>query len=142
MMTLEQIAESIISPLWQGIDSDYKRKYSYTIWTQFEDQIRSAAYTSRLSLFLSKMTQRLGITLNERDVKRVVDAVGFGGDREVLHALRDDTALLVLMVRARAAEKFGARRSVPIETKQSQGENKNEVLPIRGADDRSLFDQP
>lgn len=129
MMTLEQIAESIISPLWAGIDADYKRKYSYTIWQQFEDQIRSAAYTSRLSLFLSKITTRLGIALNERDVRRVVDAVGAGGDREVLRALRDDTALLVLMVRAKQTERFGARRH-PIETQKPKGDVHEPQLPL------------
>ena len=110
-MTHDQIADDILAPLWAGIPREYKTKYSYSVWDQFQDNVRSAAYTSRLSLFLSKITARLGISLNERDVKRVVAAVSSGEDREVLRALREDTALLVLMVRTRVGEARAAREA-------------------------------
>jgi hypothetical protein len=141
---LERVADDLVAPLWRGISSDYKHKYSYTIWQQFEDNIRSAAYTARLSLFLSKITTRLDIALAERDVERVRDVINSGQDRETLRMLREDTALLVLMVRVQSAEKFGRKRPAKTETSQRSepGEATNEQgLSVRGSGDRSLFDQ-
>lgn len=110
-MTLEQIAKAILWPLWQGIPREYKMKYSYSIWQQFEDNVRSAAYTSRLSLFLSRITARLGISILDRDVARITEAIDSGQDREILRSLRDDTALLVLLVRAEAVEMRARKQS-------------------------------
>jgi hypothetical protein len=99
-MTDEEVASNLLTPLWRGISVDYKGKYARNIWQQFEDNIRSAAYTARASEFLSKVVARLGITIAADDVKQVSELVGSGQDRALLKMLRDDTTLLVLLVRA------------------------------------------
>jgi hypothetical protein len=98
-MTHQQIADSLLAPIWRGIPESYKRKYLRNIWQQFEDNIRSAAYTSTLSGFLSKITTRLGVAINEQGVASVVDVTSSGEDKEILRMLRADATLLVLMVR-------------------------------------------
>lgn len=99
-MTHEEVANGLLTPIWRGIPADYKKKYARNIWEQVENNIRSAAYTARVSEFLSKITQRLGITFAADDAKAVSEIVGGGHDRELLKMLRDDTTLLVLLVRA------------------------------------------
>lgn len=104
-MERERIANELLMPLWRGIRSDYKAKYSYSIWQQFEDNVRSAAYTSKLSHFLSKIVQRLGIEIREIDAVSVAEIIKCAADRDILHALRDETTLLVLMVRVANEER-------------------------------------
>lgn len=99
-MTHEEIATHLLTPLWRGIPAEYKRKYARNIWEQLENNIRSAAYTARSADFLSRITTRLGITINSGDVQQVTETVGNGQDRALLKMLRDDTTLLVLLVRA------------------------------------------
>lgn len=101
----ERIARDLLTPLWRGVPSDYKKKYARNIWEQFENNIRSAAYTARAPEFLSKITQRLGITFSGGDAEKVSALAGGGHDRALLKMLRDDTTLLVLMVRAANEEK-------------------------------------
>lgn len=104
-MTHDELAESLIAPLWRGISNDYKRKYSLKIWQQFEDNLRSAAYTSRASEFLSRITTRLGIEIAAADVKKVADTINSGADKQILKMLREDSSLLVLLVRVANEEK-------------------------------------
>ena len=99
-MTHEEVAKNLLTPLWRGIPTDYKAKYARNIWEQFENAIRSAAYTARAADFLSRITTRLGVTISPNDVKQVTEIAGNGQDRILLKMLRDDTTLLVLLVRA------------------------------------------
>mgnify|MGYP003395035311 CR=1 FL=1 len=101
----EQIASELLTPLWKGIPSEYKAKYARNIWGQFEDNIRSAAYCDRLSKFLDKLTQRLGIAVMEVDAGRITEFLAAADTRQTLKALREDTALLVLLVRAANEER-------------------------------------
>lgn len=123
-MTHEEVAHSLLTPLWRGISNDYKAKYARNIWRQFEDNIRSAAYTARASEFLSKITMRLGITLHEAEaIKQVLDLIGSGQDRALLKMLRDDATLLVLMVRAdneERKEQYKAKQAAKAESKQQE----------------------
>jgi hypothetical protein len=96
----EAVARDLLTPLWRGIPSDYKKKYARNIWEQFENNIRSAAYTARASEFLSKITQRLGVTFSGDEARQVSSIVGGGHDRELLKMLREDTTYLALLVRA------------------------------------------
>ena len=133
-MEHEQIADDLLTPLWSGIDTEYKRKYSYSIWQQFEDNIRSAAYTGLLSTFLSKITQRLGIVIESKYVQSVNAVIQSGEDKAILKSLRDETTMLVLLVRLANEE----RRE---ELKLKKARRKNENLSIQGTDDGALFDQ-
>jgi hypothetical protein len=99
-MTHEELAEKLLTPLWRGIPPDYKAKYARNIWEQFENNLRSAAYTARLPEFLQHVTARLGIRLTEPHLAGVVEVVsGAPEPRRVLKMLREDTTLLVLLVR-------------------------------------------
>ncbi len=112
-MTHDELAAGLLAPLWRGVSADYKAKYSYSIWQQFEDNIRSAAYTARLAEFLSKIVTRLGIDVLEKDVASVRKIIAGGQDKATLKMLRDDTTLLVLIVRAdneRRKESFKKRQ--------------------------------
>lgn len=102
-------AVALLQPIWQGVPSDYKSKYKYSIWRQFEDQIRSAAYTTTLSLFLSRIGARLGVTLREDALETVRAVVSGGSDREILRILRDESAYCVTMVRLANEERKSPR---------------------------------
>jgi hypothetical protein len=95
----------LLLPIWRGIDPSYKSKYRSSIWQQFEDNIRSAAYTNSLAKWLSVMTQRLNITIQARDVMSVTQVSSAGMDSALLQMLRNDTTLLVLYVRKINEEK-------------------------------------
>lgn len=112
-MTHEELAEQLLTPLWRGISPDYKRKYARSIWQQFEDNLRSAAYTGQLSTFLSKLTTRLGVEIRREDVELVTGVMQSGEDKAILKMLRDETVLLVLLVRVANEErkaKFEAKK--------------------------------
>jgi hypothetical protein len=122
MMTHEQLATDLLTPLWRGINPDYKRRYVFNIWQQAEDNIRSAAYTSKLSTFLAKITQRLGIVLYADDTEKVAGVIQSGEDKAILKMLRDETALLVLLVRV-ANEERKEKAKKRIERKDAADEN-------------------
>ena len=134
-MTHEQLATDLLTPLWRGISPDYKKRYVYGIWAQFEDNLRSAAYTAKLSIFLAKIIQRLGITIYVDDIEKVTAVIQCGDDKAVLKMLRDETALLVLLVRV-ANEERKEKAKKKAERKQDGDQN------ISGDRNSSLFHQP
>lgn len=101
-MNLEQhqrIADDLLTPLWRGISDGYKKKYARNIWVQFEDAIRSSAYTSDLAKFLDAICQRSGIEVRSDATAGIRDFMALADSRATLRALRDDATLLVLLVR-------------------------------------------
>lgn len=62
---LETIATKLLTPLWRGLESDYKRRYAVKIWQQFESNIRSASYTNDVSRFMQLITMRLPISVRD-----------------------------------------------------------------------------
>lgn len=134
-MTHEELAERLLTPLWRGIDPDYKRKYARSIWPQFEDNLRSAAYTAKLSTFLAKITTRLAVEIRGEDAESVAAVIQSGNDKVLLKMLRDETTLLVLLVRVANDE-----RKAKVEAKkQTKKEAARADLSIRGDDEKSLF---
>lgn len=93
------VALSLLIPLWRGIPGDYKRKYARNIWQQFEDNIRSAAYTASLSKFVNSICSRMQIVTAADDLPAVNAALNAGQDRVILRQIRDEATILVLMVR-------------------------------------------
>ena len=87
--------------IWRGIPADYKSRYRMSIWQQFEDNIRSAAYTSNLGKFLNSLCLKLGADVGRNSEDRArADAILQKADaRAMLKLLREETTLLVLMVR-------------------------------------------
>jgi hypothetical protein len=101
----DELVECLLYPCWRGIAESYKVKYARSIWQQFEDNIRSAAYTSSLARFYDALVKRLGIEMRKDDVAPVARLLASGNDRAVLKALRDETTMLVLMVRVKNDER-------------------------------------
>lgn len=110
MTEMHDRATALLHPLWRGLDADYKSKYRTSIWRQWEDQVRSAAYTTSLSLFLSRICSRMTINLRDDDLLTVRDIVAGGHDRDVLRILRDESAYCVTVVRLANDERKAARR--------------------------------
>jgi HPt (histidine-containing phosphotransfer) domain-containing protein len=98
-MDHQRIADEVLTPLWRGVPSAYKMKYARSIWQQFEDQIRSSAYTSRLTTWLDDLCRKLDIAIRAEYTEAVAGVIASGQDRAVLSALRDETTYLVLLVR-------------------------------------------
>lgn len=109
MTPTHDMAVALLTPIWQGIPTDYKAKYKFTIWRQFEDQARSAAYTTTLSHFLSRICSRLNVSIHDAGTRDVLAVVASGHDRDVLRVLRDESAYVVTMIRVANEEKRAKR---------------------------------
>lgn len=131
-MTNQEIADKLLWPCWRGMPDAYKMRYARNVWQQFEDNIRSAAYTSSLGKFFQALTQKLAIDIRADDVRSVNEALA-EDERATLRALRDETTALVLMCRLKNEER-----------KEKIRKEKEECEDIRVFRDPtgSLFDQP
>lgn len=89
----------LLVPLWNGIPGDYKQRYARNIWQQFEDNIRAAAYTAKLSKFVNSICLRLRIEITGRDVTAVNAVLASADERDILRQLREEATVLMLMVR-------------------------------------------
>lgn len=121
----EQAAE-LLGIIWRGIPTDYKSRYRMSIWQQFEDNIRSAAYTSNLGKFLSSLCLKLNANIGRNGDDRVrADAIlQEAGAKATLKLLREETTLLVLMVRVANQERREAWEAEhPELTKEGENEN-------------------
>lgn len=110
MDNLESIALNLLDPIWLGVAKEYKQKYSLSIWQQFEDNIRSAAYTSNLSKFLNGICQKLGVEFRKQDISKVNEFLKENRDKEILQSLRDETTTLVLIVRVNNEKRREAKK--------------------------------
>lgn len=98
-MTQEDIANKLLFPIWECIDPDYKQKYKTEVWRHFENNIRVAAYTSKLNYFLSKILKLMPIDLMAKFLKNINEVMNSGEDKQILKWLRSETTYLVLQVR-------------------------------------------
>lgn len=91
----------LLIPLWRGLDGDYKSKYARSIWTQWESNIKAAAYAATISKFFNNLCSRLPIAIDTAGLVDVQAALMVDGaeERTLLRQLRDESATLVLMVR-------------------------------------------
>lgn len=106
----EEIANKLLSPIWIGLSAEYKKKYSLSIWQQFENNIRSAAYTSNLSKFLNGICQKLGVEFRKQDISKVNDFLKENKDKVILQSLRDEATTLVLIVRVNNEKRREAKK--------------------------------
>lgn len=107
MTPLHERAADLLEIVWLGIPNDYKSRYRMSIWQQFEDNVRSAAYTSSLGKFVNSLCQKLQANVGRNNEHReVAQAILNGGeDKAILKLMRDETTLLVLMIRVRNQER-------------------------------------
>lgn len=105
--SLRAMTATLLRIIWRGIPSDYKSRYRMTIWNQFENEIRSAAYTGNLAKFVNTLCSRLRVDLGRTEAERGVaeTILKTADDRATLKMLREETTLLVLMVRVENEEK-------------------------------------
>lgn len=99
MLTKEQVAEDLLWPLWRCIEDSYKDRYKREIWDHFENAIRSAAYTARLTTFLTNFKGRIPTDLQAQYLKSINTVISSAQDDDVLNWLRDETTYLVMITR-------------------------------------------
>ena len=106
MTELHEMVSELLLIIWRGVPLDYKRKYM-NIWEQFENNIRSAAYTSNLGKFVNSICLKMSADIgkNKAERARAGQLLAEFDSRDVLKLLREETTLLVLMVRVAVQEK-------------------------------------
>lgn len=117
MNDLKEKATNLLHILWRGVPRDYKSRYRRNIWQQFEDQVRSAAYTSNLARFTNVLCQKLQVVVRQKDAEVLEQILSSGEDKVLLKLMRQETTLLVLRVRLRQQE---AREKYLDEAEQEQ----------------------
>ena len=128
-MTTQEIADRLLWPIWRGMPEAYKIKYARSIWQQFEDNIRSAAYTSSLALFFERICRRLGSELRSDDVSIVANSITACDSGSTLRTLREEATLLTLLCRLKNQER------------KDQYKRDAENIPVRDDSNSPLFDQ-
>jgi len=100
-------AADLLAAVWRGVPAAYKSRYRMSIWTQFEDQIRAAAYTNNLGKFVNSLCSKLGATVgrNEEERRQALAVLEAAEAGPLLKLMREETTLLVLMVRTRNQER-------------------------------------
>ena len=101
-------AANLLGIIWKGIPADYKSRYRRSIWQQFEDNIRSAACsTSRMGEFISKLCFKFSASIGRNDEDRMIAKIILQETDAwaLLKLLREETTLLVLMVRVANQER-------------------------------------
>jgi chorismate mutase len=104
-MTQEHVGEHLLFPLFRCIASAYKQKYKRNIWEQFENNIRSAAYTGRLSQFYENICAIMPIEVETKYLLYIREILQSGMDKEILTWLREETAYMVLIARVKNEER-------------------------------------
>lgn len=115
-------AAALLGALWHGVPADYKSRYRRNIWQQFEDNVRSAAYTSSLSRFVNNIAVKMAIEVgkSQADREAIENVLNMGQDRAILKTLRDETSVVVLMVRLANQER---RRAYERKVREEAGDD-------------------
>ena len=100
-----ETAADLLAAVWRGVPAAYKSRYRMSIWTQFEDQIRAAAYTNNLGKFVNSLCSKLGATVGRNGEERQPGHGCPETARRSASLMREETTLLVLMVRTRNQER-------------------------------------
>lgn len=108
----QNIAENLLYPLWDCLSVEYKERYKKNIWEQFENGIRSAAYTAKLSIFLENIKKKLPIQLKSKYHQDIFETFNTTESQKILRRLREETTLLVMLVRINNEEVKEARRTI------------------------------
>jgi hypothetical protein len=95
----EALVAQLLTPIWRCIDSDYKRKYSMTIWSQFEAAIKACARERSMPLVLEKLCKKLPVEINGESAAAIAAVATSDDSAKMLRIMRTETTLLVVMVR-------------------------------------------
>jgi hypothetical protein len=99
---MHEIAADMLEVIWRGVGNEYKSKYRQTIWQQFENVIRGSSYTNNLGRFINTVCLKFDVQIQVKDVGQLENILNSGQDKSLLKILRDETTLIVLMVRVRS----------------------------------------
>lgn len=111
-MEPQQMAMELLWIVWRGIGSTYKSRYRQTIWEQFENTVRAAAYTNNLGKFINSLCSKLDVQIRgTQEIAIAEQILNSGNDKALLKLFRDETTLIVLMVRVRNQERREAWES-------------------------------
>jgi len=100
-ITQENTAEMMLWGLWRGLADEYKDRYKKEVWEHFENAVRAASYTDKLSIFIENFKRRLPCQIQSQHKKDLLKIVQSGKDYEVLDCLRTETTYIVLLVRVK-----------------------------------------
>ena len=120
----EDVANRLLWPLWRCLDEGYKDRYKREIWDHFENAVRSAAYTGKLSTYLSNFHGRIPTALQLQHMKDINSIVSSGQDAVILDWLRDETTYMVMIVRLKNQD----RRETWLESQEEYDEQNHEGL--------------
>lgn len=99
-MTHEEIVQNMLYPIWESIDTDFKRKYRSDTWNVFENFIKTSACAESLSLFYEKLNRLLPMDLKPKHKSTIIGMLSSGQDYIVLNLLRTECSYLVLLTSA------------------------------------------
>ena len=102
---MHETAADLLEAIWQGMSSEYKSRYRRTIWGQFENTVRAAAYTNNLGKFINSLCLKINSQIPGKHTARVNEILKSGDDKAMLKLLRDETTYHVLIVRVRNQER-------------------------------------
>jgi len=115
-MDATDMAVTLAWAIWRGIDPKYKMEKARVIWDQFQTRLQGeAGTTTDLARYVNSVCSKLGVAHlgDGKDLAEIDAVLSAGQDREVLNALRDRTALIVVRVRLlneARKEEYEARR--------------------------------
>ncbi len=97
-------AVDLISSVWHGINWDsVGSRRRMKIYEEYENKIRSASMTGKVSIFLNKLCEKMDSNISGSDAPRVLEVVrdieAQDLDLELLDVLRSESALIVLLMR-------------------------------------------
>jgi hypothetical protein len=122
---LREAAVQLIAAVWSRVDWDgVSAKWRMGIWEEFGSKIQSAAMTSDAHRFVEALARKMDVrSLNSDTVPFVLSTCDHDA---LLDLIRNETTLLVLMLRLRQEEKRESRKAAA-------------GLPRKGTDVQQFF---
>lgn len=100
--TLKQQAADLLAIVHLSMNWDVWGTKRLKYWDVFQENVAASAYTDNLAKWLNTLCNRMSVLTpgrNEKDRVRLEEILNGGHDRAQLKLLREETQLLVLMVR-------------------------------------------
>ncbi len=126
----EYVGDNLLWPLFRCISTEYKERYKHGIWGQFENNIRSAAYTSKLRIFYQNIVNRMPILMEQQYQAKIRKIIESGKDKMILTWLRDESAYMTLLARAKneSRKEFWKEDSLFTEIEEQQQKQESEKI--------------
>jgi len=106
---LRQDVVTVIEAVWKSIDWDkVSSRRRMKIYEEYQNKIKSASQVGKVSHFLEKLCSKMDCTLSDTNSANVLEIIRNIEkeelDLEFLNTCRNETQLLVLLMRERRAE--------------------------------------